>query len=88
MRSCCAARALCPSPALLKRLLLPPLRGRETRGRGGGTRQGGREEKGGGGEQGERGDGLPEWGGGREGRASPAKVPTKRARGGDLGEEE
>ena len=27
-------------------------------------------------------------GGGRVGRASPAKVPTKRARGGDLGEEE
>ena len=85
--SCCAARAHFPSPARLKRLLLPAPRGREARGRGGGTRQGGGEAKGGGEQRGETGDGRPEWGGGREARASPAKVRTRKARGGDLREE-
>lgn len=85
--SCCAARAHFPSPARLKRLLLPAPRGREARGRGGSTRLGGREAKGGGGQRGETGDGRPEWGGGREARATPAKVRTRKARGGDLREE-
>lgn len=56
IRSCCAARALCPSPAGLKRLLLLPLEGRESRGRGGGTRQERRDGKRGGwGRAGEKG---------------------------------
>lgn len=65
--SCCAARALCPSPDPLKRLLLLPLEGREMRGRGGDTRLGGREVRREGGERKRRVEGG-EWG---KGRGSP-----------------
>lgn len=95
--SCCAARALCPSPDPLKRLLLLPLEGREMRGRGGDTRLGGREVRREGGERKRRVEGG-EWGkreritqsreeGGREARRSPSKIPTRRPRGGEIQED-
>lgn len=91
IRSCCAARALCPSPAPLKRLLLLPREGREPRGRGGGTRQGRREGKRGGwGRARGEGEMITQSGEeeGREARTSSAKVPTRKAPGGETLDEE
>lgn len=91
IRSCRAVRALCPSPAPLKWLLLLPLEGRESRGRGGGTRLGGREGKRGGwGRARGEGEMITRSGEeeGREARTSSAKVPTRRARGGEMHDEE
>lgn len=69
-RSCCAARALCPSPDPLKQLLLLPLEGRAAGRRGeeegGDTRLGRREGRDGWGESGRRGDEHPDRSGGRE----------------------